>query len=149
MKVGGIDDPVWSAPDATALAGEGRSKVRSICILMIVVLLGFAIVYPAGAAVLSRRDYGTFAFWKVPNRIGYCGRTYDDGGVVSGSPQLFESEVAGQQAKWAFLSWTFSGRSIDAVTTPGGGQHEVPCANALYIPLGAGRWEEYSLSGGP
>jgi hypothetical protein len=151
VKVGSIDDPVWSSPNDDAASAEERRKSqrRSILVLGLVVLVSIAILYPAAAAVLSRKDYGTFAFWKVPNRIDYCGRRYYDGGIVLGSPGQFQSQYANNGAHWTFLSWTFSGRSIDAVVVPGGGHQEIPCAGTLYIPLGEGRWEVYSLSGGP
>lgn len=150
MKVGAIDDPVWRAPDDPPGSTNGRPKNtrRSILVLALVVLITIAIAYPTIAAVLSRKDYGTFAFWKVPNRIDYCGRRYDDSGAVSGSPGQFQSRDGQSEAKWTFLSWTFSGRSIDAVVSPGGGHGKVLCTGTLYIPLGGDRWEVYGLSGG-
>jgi hypothetical protein len=151
VKVGSIDDPVWSTPhDVAASAEERRKSQRRLgLVLALVILIGIAILYPAAAAMLSRKDYGTFAFWKVPNRIDYCGRRYYDGGGVSGSPSQFQAQYRSKEAKWTFLSWTFSGRSIDAVVSPRGGHSEVPCTGTLYVPLGEGRWEEYPLSGGP
>jgi hypothetical protein len=72
-----------------------------------------------------------------------------DAGAVSGSPETFQSQNDQRGAKWTFLSWTFNGRSIDAVVSPAGVHGQIPCTITLYIPLGEVRWEAYSLSGGP
>ncbi len=114
-------------------------------IIALLAFLGLGIVYPALATVLSRKDYGTFAFWKVPNRIGYCGLRYDDGGSLVGTPAKFESQDGDRSARWTFLSWTFSGRSISADVS----STSAVCTGGLYISLGGGRWETYELSGGP
>lgn len=147
-KVGGIDDPVWTAPpDDVARDGRPHRK-QWVVVIAFMVLLGLGVVYPIVAAGLSRRDYGTFAFWKVPRRIDYCGRRYDDGGPQQGSPALFESHDSAKDAHWALLSWTFSGRSIYADVNPVRPPYSV-CTMSLYIPIGGGAWEVYSLSGGP
>ena len=147
-KVGAIDDPIWTAPSADATR-EGRPTGRQrLIVITLLAIIGLCVVYPVAAAALSRKDYGTFAFWKVPNRIDYCGRRYDDGGPQQGSPALFESQDSARGAHWAFLSWTFSGRSIYADVNPTTPPYSV-CTMALYIPIGGGKWESYSLSGGP
>ena len=115
---------------------------------MLLAVIALGVAYPAIAAALSRKDYGTFAFWKVPNRIDYCGRRYYDSGPQPGSPTLFESQDSAQGAHWSFLSWTFSGRSIYADVAPVSSSNSV-CTVALYIPIGDGKWETYGLSGGP
>jgi hypothetical protein len=149
-RVGGIDDTVWTAPPSADPAQEGRPTTRQrVAVIALLVVLGVGVVYPALAAGLSRKDYGTFAFWKLPNRIDYCGRRYDDGGPQVGSPALFESQDSAPGAHWSFLSWTFSGRSIDADVAPLSAPGSSVCTMTLYIPLGGGRWEIYSLSGGP
>lgn len=147
-KVGGIDDPVWALPPDDA-ARDGRpNRKQRVVVIAFLVLLGLGVVYPIVAAGLSRKDYGTFAFWKVPNRIDYCGRRYYDEGPQQGSPALFESYDSAKGAHWTFLSWTFSGRSIYADVNPVSPPHSV-CTMFLYIPIGGGKWETYSLSGGP
>ncbi len=148
-KVGGIDDPVWALPSSDG-ADEGRpSCKRRIAVIALLAVIGLGVLYPVGAAVLSRKDYGTFAFWKVPNRIDYCGRRYYDDGSQRGSPAEFESQDTEKGAHWSFLSWTFSGRSIDADIAPPTPPRYAVCTVLLYIPLGGGKWESYSLSGGP
>jgi hypothetical protein len=148
-KVGGIDDPVWTLPLGDDLRGgrpTWRTRVVAVSVLVVIAL---GLVLPAIAAGLSRKDYGTFAFWKLPNRIDYCGRRYDDSGPQKGSPTLFESQDRAKGAHWSFLSWTFSGRSIYAVVAPLSPPNDTVCTMALYIPLGGGSWETYALSGGP
>jgi hypothetical protein len=89
--VGGIDDAVWTQPSSDVGQAGRTTQRQRISVIAFLVVVGVGVVYPIGAAALSRKDYGTFAFWKVPNRIGYCGRTYDDGGSQQGSPALFAS----------------------------------------------------------
>jgi hypothetical protein len=147
-KVGGLDDPVWTLPPGqkTIDGHPGwRSRVAAVSVLA---GLALAVVYPATAALLSRRDYGTFAFWKVPNRIDYCGRRYYDSGPQPGSPVLFESQDDDRSARWTFLSRTFSGRSIYADVSPAR-PNRGECTMMLFIPIGGGNWETYALSGGP
>jgi hypothetical protein len=147
-KVGGIDDPIWTAPSGDAIQ-EGRPTRRQrLLVIALLAFIGLGVLYPTAAALLSRKDYGTFAFWNVPNRIDYCGRRYYDGGLQQGIPALFESRDSAGVARWTFLSWTFSGRSIYANVSPARPPSSV-CTMALYIPIGGGKWETYSLSGGP
>ncbi len=147
-KVGGIDDTIWITPHSTAdrTLPRSRSKRAGLIILVAVLVLG---AYPVTAAVLSRKDYGTFAFWKMPSRINYCGRRYYDSGPQTGSPALFESHDSDKAARWSLLSWTFSGRSIYADVSPLNPPANEVCTMVLYIPIGGGRWETYLLSGGP
>ena len=147
-KVGGLDDVVWTQPpDDVAQAGR-PNRLRRIAVLSFLVIIGVGVLSPLGAAVLSRKDYGTFAFWKLPDRIDYCGRRYDDGGTQQGTPASFGSRDSDADAHWSRVSWTFSGRSIDADSAPPSSPGSV-CTMMLYIPLGGGRWETYALSGGP
>ena len=147
-KVGGIDDPVWTPRHGDDVRDGRTTRRQRIVVIAFMTVIGLAVVFPAIAAGLSRKDYGTFAFWKVPNRIDYCGRRYYDGGSQPGSPALFESQDSASDAHWTFLSWTFSGRSIYADVNPVRPPYSV-CTMALYVPIGGGKWETYSLSGGP
>jgi hypothetical protein len=148
-RVGGIDDAVWSQPPGDVAQGRRAARRRRVIVIAFLVVVGVGVVYPIGASAFSRKDYGTFAFWRVPSRIGYCGRTYDDGGQESGSPALFASQDSEAGAHWSRLSWTFSGRLIYAATTAPNPPTISVCTMVLYILLGGGRWETYSLSGGP
>ena len=117
-KVGAIDDPVWSLPPSeSAPAGRPTGRQR-VAVITLLAALGLGVVYPAVSAVLSRKDYGTFAFWKVPSRIDYCGRRYYESGPQHGNPALFESQDSEKGAKWSFSSWTFSGRSTTPTQPP-------------------------------
>jgi len=147
-KVGGLDDTIWLKPHSAPDQRPPRRVSERIILIGLVVVLVLG-VYPATAAILSRKDYGTFAFWKLPNRINYCGRRYYDSGAQTGSPALFESQDSDKAAHWGRLSWTFSGRSIYADVSPLKPSVAAVCTMALYIPIGGGRWETYVLSGGP
>jgi hypothetical protein len=149
-KVGGIDDPVWTLPRSGDGADERRPTRRQrVVVIALLIVISLGVAYPIVAAGLSRKDYGTFAFWKLPNRIDYCGRRYYDGGPQRGTPGLFESQNTAEGAHWSFLSWTFSGRSIYADVAPLNPPNDAVCTMILYIPLGGGNWETYVLSGGP
>jgi hypothetical protein len=144
-KVGGLDDAVWQAPpEAEPEPRIGRSGRAALIVVAAVLVLT---AYPVTAAVLSRKDYGTFAFWKLPSRIDYCGRRYYDGGPQTENPVVIASKDSPADAHWSRLSWTFSGRSIYGDVFRPTGVSGV-CATALFIPLGGGRWEAYGLSGG-
>jgi hypothetical protein len=149
VKVGGIDDAVWNQPSVDVGQPGRATGRRRIAVIACLVVVGVGVVYPIGAAAFSRKDYGTFAFWNLPSRIGYCGRTYDDGGPEQGSAALFASQDSETGAHWSRLSWTFSGRSIYADTAAPSPPRMTVCTMVLYIPLGGGTWETYSLSGGP
>jgi hypothetical protein len=149
VRVGGIDDAVWTQPSGAVAPGGRTTRKQRITVIAFLVVVGVGVVYPIGAAAFSRKDYGTFAFWNVPSRIGYCGRTYDDGGSEQGSPALFASHDSEAGAHWSRLSWTFSGRSIYAATATPSPPTITVCTMVLYMPLGGGRWETYPLSGGP
>jgi hypothetical protein len=143
-RAGGLDDPVWTSPTGEVDEGSPSHRQRVLVVALLIVL-ALGIVYPAVAALLSRKDYGTFAFWKLPSRINYCGRRYYDSGSQIGSPARFDALDGDRSARWTFLSWTFSGRSIFADVS----STSSLCTGALYIPLGDGKWETYGLSGGP
>ena len=148
-KVGAIDDPVWTSQSGAPTDGTRPSRRQRTVVAAFLVVLALGVVYPAIAAILSRKDYGTFAFWKVPDRIDYCGRRYyDDGASQLGPTAQSQSREGRTGVHWSRLSWTFSGRSIYADTIAP--SHPVTsCTMFLYIPLGGGKWESYSLSGGP
>lgn len=66
--------------------------------------------------MLSRRDFGTFAFWQLPLRINYCGRRYYPG-TAQGSPASLMKAVAGHP-RWQTVGHTFSLRQINAPVSP-------------------------------
>lgn len=145
LKVG-TDDPIWHDDAAT----PGRTRSRRISVLVGVILAVLVVGgYSLTAVYLSRQDYGTFAFWRVPSRIDYCGRRYFPGGIVRGPASAFTSEVDPvAEPRWETVGHTFSLRPIQA---PVLGRRELSsvCAMAVYVPVGGGRYEFYSLSGGP
>lgn len=100
-------------------------------------------------AIFGAKDYGTPAFWTRPKHINYCGREYLDQGAQAGNPAAFKGQDSASGAKWTFLSWTFSGRSIYAVVAPLHPPADAVCTMELYIPTGGSQWETYVLSGGP
>jgi hypothetical protein len=147
-KVGGLDDTIWISPDTTGHGRQPRSRANriSLTILLTAIAVGAT---AAIAALFSAKDYGTPAFWTLPKHIDYCGREYLDQGAEAGNPAVFKGQDSASGAKWTFLSWTFSGRSIYAVVAPLHPPGDAVCTMELYIPTGGSQWETYVLSGGP
>jgi hypothetical protein len=136
----------WHAnPDPQAR----RHRVLRFSVAVLVVVLGS---YVLVAAALSRRDYGTFAFWGAPDRINYCGRRYVRAAkTVHGTPQYFAARDTGTTAgtTWRMIGRTFALRPIEA-TVLVHPVNNVLCAGNLYVPtFGSGNYAEYELSGGP
>ena len=102
-------------------------------------------------AALSARDYGTFAFWAVPNRIDYCGRRYDRAPQsVHGTHRFFSARDTGSTSgtKWREIGRTFALRPIYGTLL----LHPVDngvCAGTLFVAIsGRGNYVQYALSGG-
>lgn len=159
MTVPGVAGPPGGAPSVTS-RGTARPEVvlaapparrrglRRAAAVAVVVLAVTGLAYLGGAPVLSRRDYGTLAFWSMPKRVDYCGRRYYEGTPVTGSATQIWDSYRDRTDRWTLTSRTFTGRPIYAVLTDRLAVSRV-CAIALYVPLGDGRWETYPLSGGP
>jgi hypothetical protein len=147
-KVGGLDDTIWIRPHSAGRGQQPRSRTNrlSLGILLVVIAVG---VTAAIVAFFSAKDYGTPAFWTLPKHINYCGREYLDQGAKAGNPAVVKGQNSAGGAKWTFLSWTFSGRSIYAVVAPLHPPADAVCTMHLYIPSSGSQWETYVLSGGP
>jgi hypothetical protein len=145
-RFGGIDDTIWLQP-RSALSRRSRSplKIFTLVLFLAIIVVGIGL---ATVSLLSAKDYGTPAFWRLPRHIGYCGREYHDQGARTGNPRIFTAQNGAVGAKWTFLSWTFGGDSIYAAVAP---QHspDNACTMELYIPITGSRWETYVLSEGP
>lgn len=145
-KVGGLDDTIWIAPPERGREPRSRAERISLFVLTAAITVGLVI---AAFAFLSAKDYGTPAFWSLPKHVGYCGRQYEEQGTQTGNPALFTSQDSASGARWTFISWTFSGRSVYAVVAPLHPPAEAVCTMEIYIPVGGSQWATYTLSGGP
>jgi hypothetical protein len=89
--------------------------------------------------------FHTVTPWSSPDRIHFCGRDYNRGGVVSAAAA---EDVVGvssfQQFARGPLWQPVYGHPASAQQRAGG----VPCAMGLYMREGDG-YRSYSLSGGP
>ncbi len=121
--------------------------VRRVVTVALVAVATLGLVYLVAAPVLSRRDYGTFAFWSAPKRVDYCGHRYVQGGITSGTATQIWTSYHDPTDQWTLTSRTFTGRPIYAV-----GIYRVDddavCAVDLYVPLGPDRWRTYPLRAG-
>ena len=125
-----------------------RVTPRAIGVVAVAAIAVIATLCCGTAAFLSRRDYGTFAFWSLPQRINYCGRRYYPEDARLGSGRQFTSQDSGGTGRWTLTSRSFTLRPIYAVETRRTDLSRI-CTTVLYIPLGGQNWEPYVLSGGP
>ncbi len=121
--------------------------VRRVVTVLLVAVVVLGLAYGMAAPVLSRRDYGTFAFWGLPKRVDYCGHRYVEGGTVTGTPTQIWSSYRAPTDEWTLISRTFTGRPIYAVEIYRVDDDAV-CAVSLYVPSGQGRWQTYPLTTG-
>jgi hypothetical protein len=115
------------------------------------VALAFAF---ATAAFAYRAAYGTFAWWRPPARISWCGRNY----LPSNGPTLSRSGVEQRResligdAPYPMITVgrlpPLVGRPVLASLNPGAVGDE-PCAMAVYVEIGPDAYRQYEISGGP
>jgi hypothetical protein len=147
LKVG-VDDPIWREDTLGEPVPAQPRRGRLLVIGLLIVLTGVT-CYCIAAAALSRQDYGTFAFWRSPRRIDYCGRRYYSQGTATGNPVTFTSGIdPSAEPHWQTVGHTFSLRPIQAPVLGRRGPSSV-CAMAVYVPVGGGRFSSYGLSGSP
>lgn len=110
--------------------------------LVAVIVVGVGLL-----AVNSRTDYGTFAFWGVPERIDYCERRYYPAlQDVTGTPEQFTASLGGER-QWRTVGHTYSRRPIYAVVTLD--PDRTVCTMDLYVATGTNRYRHFGLSGSP
>lgn len=109
------------------------------------------------AAFAYRAAYGTFAWWRPPARISWCGRTY----LPGNGPTLTRSEVEQRRASligdapYPVVTVTrvppLVGRPVLASVTPEARRERLhlPCAMAVYLEIDPDAYRQYELSGGP
>jgi hypothetical protein len=147
-QVGAIDDQVWTGGDGSVVRTRHQRRRRAVASLLLV-LVGLGITYVPIAMALSRWQYGTFVFWKPPDRIDYCGRRYDQGSVtVPGTPASLTSSFKAPRVQWTEVARTFSLQPIYAGVLTSHPNSAV-CAMFLYVAADHGRWWTYTLGGGP
>lgn len=95
-----------------------------------------------------RVTYGTFAWWKIPPRIGYCGRDYIHGATISALPtqdwtyiQVIEIQPNG----WRVYSKQPKGVASGSSAPVSG----LPCTMGLVLKESNSQFVQYGLSGGP
>jgi hypothetical protein len=97
-----------------------------------------------GWLLYYRSTFGTFEWWQIPPRIGYCGRDYIRGMTVKALPRQGDELVQVMTIEPAH-------RAVYAVQPTRGGAAAVaglPCAMGLVVKQGDS-YAQYALSGGP
>lgn len=140
------EDPALGAATEQRLGGTGYSRARTRRrVVWLSALLGFVVAIACVAvAGYNRERYGVFAPWATPTRIHYCGRDFQAGSVVTGTPA---SLLVQTSFRWKRVTSTLSGTPIFAGVAPSSpGQ---PCPMTLYLSQGDGHYRAYALEGGP
>jgi hypothetical protein len=126
---------------------EERARVRRRRIVIAAVggAFGAVVLAALGWLLYYRSTYGTFAWWQIPPRIGYCGRDYLRGSTVAALSsqdgklvQVTTIEPAGRAVYTEQLPAMYT-RAIDPT---------LPCAMGLIVKQGD-QYVQYGLSGGP
>jgi hypothetical protein len=134
---------VAGASQAGHRVGRGRRRLRRVAGIGFASLLLVAILVVEGRSVLW---FGTASPWSSAERIHFCGRDYNRGGVVSAA--VAEDAVGAspfQQLTRGPLWQPVYGNPASAQRRASLG---VPCAMVLYVREGDG-YRSYALSGGP
>lgn len=127
---------------------EERERVRRRRIVIVSASVGTGAMVLAALSwtLFYRSTYGTFAWWKIPPRIEYCGREYDRGSAVgAGTFDAHDGNLV------QVLTIEPAGRPVYAKPPPPDFVPSVgnlPCAMGLLIKDGDS-YIQYGLSGGP
>ncbi len=119
-------------------------------------LLIVLVLVAAGGTLAYRAAYGSW--WRTPERLGYCGRTY-----LRERADFTRAEVS-RNASAAALPGSSPyplvdvatvppvvGRPLLAAVTPQAERQrlQLPCAMVVYLKTGSDAYTAYGLSGGP
>jgi hypothetical protein len=125
-------------------------------------IIGFALIFMAvaGAGVATAWYRGTYWTWPglgASDRVHWCGRDYD---LLVGPPESWRQVKADAGEPWpihpvdAYPPLGFSREQLLASTGPArarrpAGTPVTSCATLLYVRTDSGRYQTYSLLGGP
>jgi hypothetical protein len=134
---------VAGPPQASDQVGRARRRLRRVFGVGLASLLLVAVLVVEGRSVLW---FHTATPWSSPERIHFCGRDYNRGGVVTAAAA---EDVVGafpfQQLTRGPLWQPVYGHPASTQQRAALG---VPCAMVLYVRKGDG-YRSYALSGGP
>lgn len=123
---------------------DARVRRRRTIAMVAAAVTGAAVLTALGWLLYYRSTYGTFAWWQIPPRIGYCGRDYLRGTTVASLPsqdrqlvQVTTIEPVGRAV--------YAPQPAHSAVTP---VPNLPCAMGLVIKQGDS-YVQYALSGGP
>jgi len=126
---------------------------RTIAVLLVTLSIA------AGLVMLhSWTAYGTLAWWRIPQRISWCGRDYRRTersltlADVTAQPVSLPGDAPYPYATVARVP-PVAGRPLVTARTPEASRHRVepplPCAMVVYLKTGPDRYAEYVILGGP
>ena len=132
---------------------RGTSTTRRRAVVAVGLVLSLLFVVGAVKAVQYRTAYGTFAWWDVPPRVTWCGRTYlgDDGPEVDRAGlQMIRGQLDGDAPYPIAQVGTVAGRPLLAAVVPEVRRTSgIPCAMQVAVQTGDDSYRTYTLSGGP
>lgn len=137
---------------------SGRQTPSLRMVVLRRAVLGVIAVPIAGLALLSIHSRLSFGVWdptSQPNRIEYCGRTYNltTSGTVWSRERATSASDASFEAAWSEVGRTDTFVPYYAMVVPDPVRLRVspplPCTMAVYLRLGDDVYLPYGLSGGP
>lgn len=128
------------APKSGSAGHRIRTMSLAVAALLLLAAMGWLVHY--------RATYGTFAWWKIPPRIGYCGRDYNRGATISALPTqnwTFTQVRDIQPSGWRVYSKQPKGVASGSAAPVAG----LPCTMGLVLKESDNEFVQYGLSGGP
>jgi hypothetical protein len=106
------------------------------------------LVIATGTVFWYRATYHTWP-GMVPTVVHWCGRDFETGDGARTWAQITKAEAPRTVRVVGSYPLPFSALPLLAARFPGTVKPGEPCAMAVYIRTGQGRYEVYSLEGGP
>jgi hypothetical protein len=136
--------------EAAALEPSKPQTVRKRWLRFGILGLVAAVLLAAiGWLINYRLTYHTFAWWKIPPAIQFCGREYDRGSTLTALPTqdwVFTQVTTIEPGGWAVYSKKprITGNTGAATSIPG-----LPCTMGLVVKQSDNQFVQYGLSGAP
>jgi len=132
---------------------RGTSTTRRRALLAAALVVSLLLVAGAVRAVQYRTAYGTFAWWDVPPRITWCGRTYlpfDGPEVDRAGLETIRGRLDDDAPYPITQVDTVAGRPLLAAVVPEARRTSgIPCAMQVALGTADDTYRTYGLSGGP
>ncbi|NLT56429.1 MAG: hypothetical protein GXX79_18090 [Actinomycetales bacterium] len=124
---------------------------------LVIGALAVSLITPLAVGLFHRQAYGTWAWWRAPRNISWCGRTYHRGIGPTVTRAMIESQSVSLPGDAPYPLATVTrippavGRPVLAQPIPAARRRDLglPCAMVVYLETGDDRYTGYELVGGP